>query len=275
MTKAALTNHFWLVVANLLDRRTRLGETCFALLFILGAVLAGRAVRMAVHRYLDKTERAGADPTAIRFLGQLANLGVYIYAFIIYSQYNSSLQRLGTAWLASVGVVSVVVGLAAQSTLGNLISGISLVLYRPFKIGDRLQVNIPTGPETGVVQSINLGYTILRTSDDRQLLIPNSAMASQACLNLAQAQARVSCVISVTVAPGTNMAAARVILTEAARGNPKTTHVESCHVTALSAAGSTLTLNASCANSQDAAQLKSDLLETAQKQFEAAGIKLA
>ena len=129
---------------------------------VFGAWLAGRAVRLAVHRYLDKTERAGADPTGIRFLGKLANLGVYICAFLVYSHIVPALKDLGSASLASMGVLSVVLGLAAQSTLGNLISGISLVLYRPFKLGDQLQVPVPTGTETGVVESINLGYTVLR-----------------------------------------------------------------------------------------------------------------
>jgi len=50
------------------------------------------------------------------------------------------LRQLGGVWLTSVGVVSVIVGIAAQSTLGNLISGVSLLLYRPFRLGDRLQV---------------------------------------------------------------------------------------------------------------------------------------
>ena len=119
-------------------------------------------MRLAVHRYLDRAERAGADPTGIRFLGQLANVGVYIIAFLVYSNVVPALKDLGTAWLTSVGVISVVLGLAAQSTLGNLISGISLVIYRPFKLGDRIQVQSPTGAEIGAVENITLGYTVLR-----------------------------------------------------------------------------------------------------------------
>ena len=53
------------------------------------------------------------------------------------------LRGLGTAWLTSAGVAAVVVGLAAQNTLGNLIAGVSLVLYRPFHLGDHLQVSVP------------------------------------------------------------------------------------------------------------------------------------
>lgn len=273
MTKAEITNRFWLIVGDLSNTKTPLGQAFLALLFILGAWLVGRAFRVAIHRYLDRVEQSGADPTAIRFLAQLANMGVYILAFAIYSQYNTTLEKLGTAWLASVGVVSVVVGLAAQSTLGNLIAGISLVLYRPFKIGDRLQVNVPSGLETGMVESINLGYTVLRTKDDRQLVIPNSVIAGQSSVKLSETQAL--CAIAVTVAPNTNLPVACRILTDVARANPKTRQADEAHVTALSASGATLTLNATCADSQIAPQLKSEILEAVQKQFEPAGVKLA
>ncbi len=75
-----------------------------------------------------------ADQTAIRFLGQLARLGVYLFAILTYAHLIPALHGLGTAWLASVGVVSVVFGLAAQNyprefDCGNLASFISAVQY--------------------------------------------------------------------------------------------------------------------------------------------------
>jgi small-conductance mechanosensitive channel len=237
--------------------------------------LAGRTVRLAVHRYLDKTARAGADPTGIRFLGQLANVGVYIFTFLIYSHIVPALHNLGTAWLTSMGVLSVVLGLAAQSTLGNLISGVSLVLYRPFKLGDRLQVPCPTGTETGTVESINLGYTVLRTADDRRLVIPNNTMASQASVNLSLTRKGSPCNLAITIAANVDVAPARKILTDLAKAHPKTISFEGCNVSAVSGSGTTLTLSVWCANDDTVVPLKSDLLEGAKKQFDAAGIKIS
>jgi small-conductance mechanosensitive channel len=274
VTNLQNATHFF-QLRDLPDPGTWLGAILLALIFIIAATLAGRAVRLAIHRYLDKTERAGADPTGIRFLGHLANAGVYIFAFLIYSHIVPALQHLGTAWLTSMGVLSVVVGLAAQSTLGNLISGISLVLYRPFKLGDRLQVPVPTGTETGVVESINLGYTVLRTADERRLVIPNSTMASQASINLSLARKGAPCTLAIILAPTADPGPARKILTDLAKAHPKTIAVDGCNVTALSGAGTTLTLNVWCANADAVAPLKSDLLESARKQFDAAGIKIA
>jgi small-conductance mechanosensitive channel len=262
-------------VRDLPDPNTWLGASTLALIFILAAWVVGRAVRLAIHRYLDKTERAGADPTGIRFLGQLANVVVYIFAFLIYSHLVPVLQKLGTAWLTSMGVLSVVLGLAAQSTLGNLISGISLVLYRPFKLGDRIQVTGPTGIETGTVESINLGYTVLRAADERRLVVPNSTIASQASVNHSLARKGAPCNLTIILDSTTDPAPARKILIDLAKAHPKTTAVDACNVTALSGSGTTLTLNVWCADADAAAQVKSDLLEAVKKQFDAAGIKIA
>ena len=190
------------------DPGTWLGATLLAVIFIILATLLGRAVRMAIHRYLDKTARAGVDPTGIRFLGQLASVAVYVFAFMVYSHIVPALQHLGTAWLTSMGLVSVVVGLAAQSTLGNLISGVSLVLYRPFKLGDQLEINGPKGIEIGTVESINLGTTVLRTVDNRRLVVPNNTMASQIIINLSSTRKGAACSLNITIAATADHSAA-------------------------------------------------------------------
>jgi small-conductance mechanosensitive channel len=262
-------------VHHVLNPTTQSGAIELAFVFLVLAWLCGRALHLAVHRVLDKAQRAGSDPTGIRFLGQLARVMVYIFAFVIYSHLVTPLQHLGGSLLTSMGLLSVVVGLAAQSTLGNLISGISLVLYRPFKVGDELQVAAPKGPEIGVVESINLGMTVLRTADNRRIVMPNNTIASQTCVNLTETRKGAPCTVAITVPAGADVEKARAILLDIAKANPRKPAVESCHVTALTGAGAELTLSVCCADAGVAADVKSELLEAAKKQFDAAGIKIA
>jgi small-conductance mechanosensitive channel len=265
------------VLLNLTDPHTPIGAALYGVIALMAAWLIGRAVKMGIHRYLDRVEKTGADATGIRFLGKLASVGIYLAAFVCYAHVIPALNTLGTSLLAGVGVASVVVGLAAQSTLGNLIAGVSLVLYRPFKVGDRVQVTAPTGVETGVVVNIDLGYTLLRTADQRLLVIPNSSMASQASVNLSLTTARATsapCGVSLYVAAGSDAARARQILLEVAKAQAKIAKVDGCYFTRVTSRGVILTLAASCADAADAPGVKSDLLENAQKQFDAAGIRL-
>ena len=88
--------------------------------------------------------------------------------------------------LAGVSLVSVIVGFAAQTTLGNLVAGISLVLYKPFRQGDRVQVAAPTPNEfdVGTVVTISLGFTVLRADDGREIIVANGTMAQQTMIKL-------------------------------------------------------------------------------------------
>ncbi len=253
---------------------TKVGAVFYGLVTILVAWLLGRAVKLAIHRSLDRIQRAGADPTGIRFLGKLASVLIYLVAFVAYAHVIPALTSLGKSMLASVGIASVVVGLAAQSTLGNLIAGISLVLYRPFKIGDRLQLAAPTGVEIGTVVNIDLGYTALRTPDQRMLVIPNSTIASQASVNLTAIPPRTSCNVSVYIASGSDSAKARQLLLDVAKSHSKNLQVDGCYVTRVTSRGVLLTLSAGCSNPDFATGVKSDLLEGAKTQLDAAGIKL-
>jgi len=271
----ATTENFDAILQSCLDPETRVGAVLWAILLTLLAWLVGRALSMAFQRVFEQPRHFHADRTAIRFLARLLRVAVYLFAFLIYAHLVPALRNLGSAGLASVGVASVVLGLAAQSTLGNLIAGISLLLYRPFNLGDRLQVMAPTGLETGTVESLNLGYTILRTADNRRVVIPNNTMASQTNVNLSLTDARKLCVVPFRLIPETDVDAARKILTELARNHPKALEFVGCPVTAVANWNVTLSVQVWCADPDAAGALQNDLLETAKQRFDQAGIKFA
>jgi small-conductance mechanosensitive channel len=259
----------------LTDPKTLLGAIFYALVFLFLAWLFGRALHLAVKRLLTKDTHNRVDRTAVNFLAQLARIAVYIFAFISYAHIVPALAGLGTAWLASVGIISVIIGLAAQNTLGNLIAGVSLLLYRPFRVGDRLQVTAPTGLETGVVESLNLGYTVLKTDDNRQVVLPNSIMASQTTINLTREDSLVSCSIPIGISYDSDIDKVRTILLELASQHRKAQKTESCHVTKLGPSSVILTLEVWCADGQAARALRFDLLEEVKKRFDQDGIKFS
>jgi small-conductance mechanosensitive channel len=83
------------------------------------------------------------------------------------------------AILASSAVLAIVVGFAAQRTLGNFIAGLSIAFTQPIRLGDEVQI----GGADGIVEEIGLTYTWLRTRDNDMLVIPNEKLASDSLLN--------------------------------------------------------------------------------------------
>lgn len=161
--------------------------TLAGVLFAIGLMLSwllNRTMRTLIAH--DRSERL--DVITVSFLANLSVLALWLVLATLYAHLVPALNRLGTALLAGVGLMSVVVGFAAQTTLGNLVSGISLVLYKPFRRGDRITVIAPTPDQcaTGVVEGISLGFTVLRTDEGDEIIIANGTMAQQTMIKHAE-----------------------------------------------------------------------------------------
>jgi len=94
-------------------------------------------------------------------------LVIIIGASVVLSQFRS-LEKLGISLLASAGVATVILGIAAQSTLGNIIAGIQIAITKPARIGDTVVFE----NEWGYVEDIRFTYMVVRTWDWRRLVIP-------------------------------------------------------------------------------------------------------
>jgi small-conductance mechanosensitive channel len=116
-----------------------------------------------------------------------------------------------------MGVGSLAVGLAAKDTLANMFAGFTIMVDRPFHLGDRIQLS--TG-EVGDVEAIGIRVTRLRTPDETVLVVPNSLIVQDRLVNRARPTRHITTRIDVGVAYGTDLAAARAVLVEAALASP-------------------------------------------------------
>ncbi len=260
---------------GLTDPSTLPGAFLFAVIFAFLAWFIGRMLRTAVQRLMAHDKHDHLDLMAVKFLAKLARYAVYVFALAAYAHFVPALSGLGSASLTSIGMISLIVGFAAQNTLGNLIAGLSLLLYRPFKLGDRLQVSAPTGLETGTVEMLTLGYTLLKTDDNRRVVVPNSLMASQTNINLTANDPRVICSVLIGISYDSDIDKARAILLDLAAKHPKAKQVCGCPLIQLGAAGVVLSVDAWCPDALAAITFRCDLLEQAAKRFAAEGIRIS
>ncbi len=163
-----------LTIGDFLNPAVLPGALVYAAFFLLVAIL----ISTVIHFFIQRSMKRASDPTGFRFVDQILQILVFVIMVVLYAQLVPPLRSLGTALLASVSIASIVIGLAAQGTLGNLVAGFALLLYRPFHIGDEVQLNTPKGVMTATVEALTLGYTFLRDEEDNQVIVPNSVMAS-------------------------------------------------------------------------------------------------
>jgi MscS family membrane protein len=177
--------------------------------------LAGQVLRGIMSYYAERADRQRQDealaaemlPFANR-LGQLLMLALGL--LVIMDHFHVEIRSL----LVTLGVGSLAIGLALQDTLANMFGGFAILVDRPFRVGDRVQ--LVTG-ETGDVLEIGLRSTRILTLENHVLIVPNSTLVKTNIVNLSQPDAQAVVRVEVALAPGTDLDRARVVMLEAAR----------------------------------------------------------
>jgi small-conductance mechanosensitive channel len=116
---------------------------------------------------------------------------------------------------ASVGLLGIILGLAAQTTVANLVSGIVLAFVQPLRLGDRVHV----AQELGVVEEIGLFYTQIRTWDNRRLLIPNKLLSNEVIKNYTVRDPRMPASLVFRLQDLAQLVKARDVLLDVARAH--------------------------------------------------------
>jgi small-conductance mechanosensitive channel len=244
---------------------TLLGALVYLAIFLSVALLLSKALRAAVSAAM--TRKGHIDRTSISFLQQICTALIWVVLLILYAHLIPALRSMGTALLAGASVASVVIGLAAQSTLGNLVAGIAITIYRPFRLGDTLQVATPTGTDIGTVEMISLGYTTLRAAAGHLIVLPNSSAASQVIINLNATYTPWPVTITIRLSRKADLEDARKLAQSVAADSAGEKSVIGCFLTKMDAASITLELRLVAPDAGGRDVLRSKLLVNLAERF--------
>ena len=143
-------------------------------ILLIGLWLSGRAAQL-VATMLRRTPHI--DPMLQSFFGSLAR---YLVLTVTVLAVLSEFGIQTTSLIAILGAASLAVGLALQGTLSNLAAGVMLLIFRPFRIGHKVQIG---GSSIGIVKELSLFWTELVTDDKVQVIVPNSGVWGQPLRN--------------------------------------------------------------------------------------------
>jgi small-conductance mechanosensitive channel len=164
-------------------------QVSFARLFVIAAIGAAAwtlvgtvgVISRVVERRAQLTA-GGADTlsargirTQVRVLARVANVAIAILATALMLTQFEIVRTIGVSLLASAGVAGVVLGFAAQRTIGSLIAGIQLSFTQPIRIGDVVIVE----KEWGTIEEITLTFVVVRVWDERRLVVPMTRFLEQ------------------------------------------------------------------------------------------------
>ena len=208
----------WLTVNKLFDPGTNLGAITLAIVFIVAAWAACVVTTRLVQRaswVMGRLKRK-VDEAVVRYIMRIKNLLIFLVAGLFYASLVPGLRALMGTIMAGAGITALVMGFAAKSTLANLISGLSLAVYRPFRIGDKVTLE----DEYGTVEDITLRHTIVRTWQNRMLIIPNEKLDNMTLINHSIIDPKILCTVELGVSYDTNIDLARGFMLEEANNCP-------------------------------------------------------
>lgn len=156
---------------------------------ILGAiaiVFFGRLIVRWIARAIRlMLEKSNTDETLIKFLSSMTRITLMVVVYL------AALNTLGvetTSFVAIIGAAGLAIGFALQGSLSNLAAGVMLIIFRPFKVGDYVEA----GGTAGTVEAVHIFHVILKTPDNKKVIVPNSKITGDSITNYsAQATRRV------------------------------------------------------------------------------------
>lgn len=256
-----------------------------AVKIILIYLLIRLATSLVKHfiRKATKREAHALDKTTGNYLQQILVIVIYVIGVSAIIGNIPGLEKIGSSILASAGILTAAVALASQEALSNFIGGVFIVVGKPFKLGDFIDVD---GVAAGTVIEITLRHTVIRNAENRMILIPNSKINSSTITNSTIGDPATCAFIEVGVSYNDDLDKAMEVLRDEVMKHPSLIDRRSeaekeagepqvkVKVMALGDSSITLRAWAWAASSGDAAMMRFDLYKSIKERYDKEGIEI-
>lgn len=222
------------------------------------------------------------DPTNYLFLRHSTIAIIYLVGFGIAIFMMPSLRALASSLLAGAGILAVAIGFASQHALSNIISGMFIVLFKPFRVNDRLEIQ----NMLGIVEDITLRHTVIRDFENKRIIIPNTIISNEVIINSDFGDDQICKRIDVGISYDSDLEKAKRLMQEEVLKHPLLVDNRTAEqrergdtlvpVRVLSLGDSSVNLRAWAwaKDSADAFLMECDLLESIKLRFDKEGIEI-
>jgi small-conductance mechanosensitive channel len=149
------------------------------LAIVAAVVIITAIVARVIDRRIARRELAPETATRYRVLRRSVTVTIFVIGLLSALLVIPQVRAVAGGLLASSAVLGIVIGFAAQRTIGNFIAGLLIAFTQPIRLGDRVEID----DQAGTVEEIGLTYTFIRTDDGARLVIPNEKLASDTIRN--------------------------------------------------------------------------------------------
>ncbi len=150
-------------------------------IILVAAVVLTKVIRWLIDKsFVTASDKLHLDKTRYRFFKNAVSLIVWIIAIGAIVSLVPKLKSLAVTLFAGAGILVAIIGFAAQQAFSNIVSGIFIVMFKPFRVGDKIKVGTFS---YGIVEDITLRHTIINSFENKRIVVPNSVMGSETIVN--------------------------------------------------------------------------------------------
>lgn len=252
-------------------------------IILVAAFVISTVLRKSLSIFLKKSSGSlNVDSTKFSFLKNAVSFLVYSGAIFTIFYIIPQLRALGTTLFAGAGIFAAIIGFASQAAFSNIISGIFIVIFKPFRVGDIIEVSTFIGE----VEDITLRHTVIRDFENIRIVIPNSNISAENIKNSNINDDRINKRILFGISYDSDIELATKIIREEAEKHPNCIEwrtpeeiksgIPKVYVRLVSFGDSSVNLRANVwANDMiEAFEMQCDLNKSVKKRFDEEGIEI-
>ena len=264
------------VLANTVDDIDIASILINSVIIILIIIITRSAVRFVdrillnyIPKVVHKVE-VKMDETMQLMIRRLVSATIYLIGLMLVILQVPQLHNLATAMLAGAGIAGLAIGYASKDSLSNFTSGIFIAIFQPFRVGDFVDFRA----DYGQVEDLTLRHTIIRTSDNRRIIVPNNIMSMEPIINWSIREPEIVWTVDFDLEKAGDIDRAREIIADKAHSNPMVLKDRPVDVLLISSRylELTLRLEVTIPGRNVAKAISSEIREAVKKEFEVQGI---
>ena len=177
-----------------------------------------KTIRFLIAKANQHSLEKQKDLTRINFFKNAISFVIWLVAIGIIISMIPALRSVAVTLLAGAGILVAVVGFAAQEAFANIIGGIFIIIFKPFRIGDMIKVG---ALDYGIVEDITLRHTVIVNFENKRIIVPNSKISSDNIINDTIEEDKVCRFIEVGISYDSDIDLATKIIQEEAMKHPQ------------------------------------------------------
>lgn len=188
------------------------------LVILIVTYLFAKILTRIYKRFVESSASKGdLNLTTYKFLEHSISVVVYVVGISFAISKIPFLIPVAQSILGAAGILAIAVGFAAQQALGNIVSGVFIVISKPYQINDRISFSDGL---RGVVEDISLRHTVIRNFENQRIIIPNSVISSQILINSNYADTKICRLIDIGISYSSDIDLAKKIMAEEVENHP-------------------------------------------------------